>query len=171
MSDIKRQLQQNNEELAEMVESVNDMALHLQNLEVTENGTYTAGAGYDAIGQVTVDVAGSDDGESDMWVGRINGSELMADSIVYLDPLDNTWKNIAVFRQIQEGRPWELKIPPAYVIKIQTLEQLTSITNQGTDFSFFKARIDGEGGTLPIIVPLHDKFLIGSDPYPDIPME
>jgi hypothetical protein len=29
-----------------------------QNLEVTENGTYTAGPGYDAIGQVTVNVAG-----------------------------------------------------------------------------------------------------------------
>ena len=56
MSDIKRQLQQNNEELAEMIESVNDMALHLQNLTVTENGTYTAGAGYDAIGQVVVAV-------------------------------------------------------------------------------------------------------------------
>ena len=58
MSDIKKQLQQNNEELAEMIESVNDMALHLQNLTVTENGTYTAGAGYDAIGQVEVEVAG-----------------------------------------------------------------------------------------------------------------
>lgn len=58
MSDIKRQLQQNNEELAEMIESVNDMSLHLQNLKVTENGTYTAGAGYDAIGQVEVEVAG-----------------------------------------------------------------------------------------------------------------
>ena len=58
MSDIKRQLQKNNEELAEMIESVNDMTLHLQNLKVTENGTYTAGAGYDAIGQVTVNVTG-----------------------------------------------------------------------------------------------------------------
>ena len=62
MSNYKEQIQKNNEELAELVESANSMALHLQNLTVTENGTYTAGAGYDAIGQVEVAVEGSGSG-------------------------------------------------------------------------------------------------------------
>lgn len=61
----KERLQQNNTDLNEILADLDQLpnmpvpnppAVY-QNLEVTENGTYTAGAGYDAIGQVTVDVA------------------------------------------------------------------------------------------------------------------
>ena len=59
-------LQQNNTELNNILDDINSLpnaptpnppAVY-QNLKVTENGTYTAGAGYDAIGQVEVEVAG-----------------------------------------------------------------------------------------------------------------
>lgn len=60
----KERLQQNNTDLNEILTDLDQLpnmpvpnppAVY-QNLEVTENGTYTAGAGYDAIGQVTVAV-------------------------------------------------------------------------------------------------------------------
>ena len=62
----KERLQQNNTDLNEILADLDQLPnmptpnppAAYQNLEVTENGTYTAGAGYDAIGQVTVDVAG-----------------------------------------------------------------------------------------------------------------
>ena len=56
MSNYKEQLQQNNKELTELIDMVNNMSLHLQDLIITENGTYTAEEGYDAIGTATVTV-------------------------------------------------------------------------------------------------------------------
>ena len=67
-------LQQNNTELNNILSDINSLpnastpnppAVY-QNLKVTENGTYTAGAGYDAIGQVEVEVAGSSEGDGNI---------------------------------------------------------------------------------------------------------
>ena len=63
----KERLQQNNTDLNGILADLNQLpnmptpnppAVY-QNLKVTENGTYTAGTGYDAIGQVEVEVAGN----------------------------------------------------------------------------------------------------------------
>lgn len=51
-------------EKAGVVVAVPDREIVLQDIEVTENGTYSADAGYDGIGQVTVNVAASGGGGS-----------------------------------------------------------------------------------------------------------
>lgn len=52
-------------EKSSAVVSIPEKEISLQNKTVTENGTYTADSGYDGLGQVTVNVAGGTNSESE----------------------------------------------------------------------------------------------------------
>ena len=56
-------------EKAGVVVAVPDREIVLQDIEATKNGTYSADAGFDGIGQVTVNVAGSGGGGTDLPAG------------------------------------------------------------------------------------------------------
>ena len=60
--------------------AVPDREIVLQDIEVTENGTYSAAAGYDGIGQVTVNVAASGGGGEDHLDDFLSGTLTEIDS-------------------------------------------------------------------------------------------
>ena len=102
MSNYKEQLQQNNEELAGLINIANNMSLQLQDLRITENGTYIAGEGYDAIRQVEVEVAGGPQVSIKTITYEIGPRTDFQDdefAVAYIDPYTLTLTN----RQFREG--------------------------------------------------------------------
>lgn len=69
-------------EKAGVVVAVPEREIVLQDLEVTENGTYSADAGYDGIGQVTVNVAASGGGDLPAGYSRIDYIEFTGGQLV-----------------------------------------------------------------------------------------
>lgn len=64
-------------------EGSGDIEINLQDMTITENGTYTADSDYDGLGTVTVNVQGSGGGSGDLPTGTLNGLENGWDVMFY----------------------------------------------------------------------------------------
>lgn len=109
---------ENSENLPNTIASISSgTTINNQNKTFTENGTYTADAGYTGLGTVTVNVSGGGAGGDSITYTNITGANISKDDKLWINTTATTTEKASV----------QLGAPNAYVI--QTSNPNVAITN------------------------------------------